>query len=146
MSTLELLKEVRLPRWLAENKGLPRAVVIDEILQETARAVLVRVRPVVQASDHCHRCGQEITNPVSLVVGYGPECCEHIGLPRPDRVTAEEMMAAAAGLPSTEIWLPRSVLGLDRTSGFSTLDEPASPGETELSEARDFFHSVLAEA
>jgi len=33
-------------------------------------------------SSHCHRCGQEIAHPVSVLLGYGPECSQKLGIPR----------------------------------------------------------------
>ncbi len=108
-----LAQEIRLPQWLAREKELPRVVMLEGVVSRTDKAALVRLRYTIRPSDRCHRCGLEITHPSSLAVGYGPECCEKLGLPRPDTVTAEEMLAAAGRLAEEEreVWVPLFVIG-----------------------------------
>ncbi len=36
-----------------------------------------------QLIKNCHRCGRNLTHPVSMYVGFGPVCSEYLGVDRP---------------------------------------------------------------
>lgn len=58
-------------------------------------------------SSTCHRCNKEIQHPVSLLLGYGPECSAYLGIPR--QYTAEEVEQIRQRLAVNtrqELWLP----------------------------------------
>ncbi len=70
---------VEIPRWLASQHGISK-VLKGDIIVETQKAYLLKGSAVAQPSDTCLRCGLTLTHPISLLVGYGPECCEKLGI------------------------------------------------------------------
>lgn len=99
--------KIELPRWLAMSETLPRHLV-GTILEETQKGVLFKGCALVEASISCHRCGRELTNPASRVVGYGPTCCTALGIPYPDlddaKILAQQLREATA----IQRWFPKS--------------------------------------
>lgn len=105
--------EVKLPQWLAEAKGLPRYVEIYGVHQTTAKAAMVDMRHVIRGSDNCHRCGRDIANEASKLVGFGPDCCELLGIPRPEVADAAhylETAQAVLGQKTWRLWVPRQLV------------------------------------
>ena len=100
---------VRIPLWLARDRGLPLEVVVKTVHRETERAVLVSGHGHIHPSVFCLRCKRELTNPASRVVGIGPECCSLLGVVRPDlddaKVLNDQLVAATT---FSELWLPKS--------------------------------------
>ena len=98
----------KLPRFIMQSKGLVSRELEGRVVRYTDKGILAKVRPVIEASDVCKRCGKEITNPVSLMVGYGPECSTYLGIPR-DFPLADlnAIKKAARREAQMELWLPR---------------------------------------
>ena len=100
--------EVELKGWLAREHAVSK-VLQGDILQETAKGIYFKGHCAVRASSFCLRCGRELTHPVSLVVGYGPECCSRLGIPW-EVETTEQIEAVKKQLlaKTWEGWLPKS--------------------------------------
>jgi hypothetical protein len=115
---------VEVSRGLAQAKGKELGIApflrhlrIVSTVRETARALLVRVEFVAEVVSKCHVCGRTLTTDKSRACGIGPTCCAHLGIDRPDTLTAEELLhkmeEIARGFGVKEMWLPkRSVKAL----------------------------------
>lgn len=98
---------LRLPQFIMNSKGLLTREFEGEALRWTEKGVLVKARPILTPSDYCRRCGRKITNPVSMLVGHGPECSEILGIPRNfDPDDAKAIRDAAAKEGEVETWFP----------------------------------------
>jgi len=83
-----------------------------EVIARTSRAILFRGKAVVRESRFCLRCDREITNPASILVGYGPECAKKLLIGHPGRLDPTDAAAVRAALEQmgdVEIWIPLSV-------------------------------------
>jgi len=111
---------IKIPRWLAREKQLETSILtVESVKQSTQKAYLVQVHATVRQSQHCHRCGLEITNPVSILVGYGPECSAKLGIPRdfdPDDLT--EIQTTVIEQTRMETWLPKSQVTILESNGM----------------------------
>lgn len=102
---------VALPKWLARKLALGTSEIQGVVETETSKAVLVAGYASTRESEYCHNCGREITHPVSKLVGYGPDCSEHLGIPRPEKLTAEMIAAVRDSVQKRTAfkqWLPKS--------------------------------------
>lgn len=102
--------------WIKENK-LDSRVITGVILRETAKAYLIKGHADMVEATYCMRCGRELTEPASMVVGYGSECCEKLGIPYPADIKAaskRERQAIRKKLlkvlhnQTFECWVPKS--------------------------------------
>jgi SNF2 family DNA or RNA helicase len=100
---------VELPAWLRDAKGFASRVVEGRVEAITARALLVNGHAAAYPADRCHRCNLPIINPVSRLVGYGPDCSEMLGIPRdfPESEVERYRQSIVKGTAFTE-WFPRS--------------------------------------
>lgn len=75
--------------------GLRLVRVEATIASVTATHVTLSGHADARRHDVCARCGQPIEHPVSLLVGFGPVCCEKLGIPRPtiEQLTSEDQAA-----------------------------------------------------
>lgn len=98
----------RLPLFIMREKHLASRHLEGRVIRYTAKGILAKVRAIVEPSDYCMRCGREITHPASLLVGYGPECSQHLGIPRdfPPHLL-EDVIRKARIESEMELWLPR---------------------------------------
>ena len=105
--------KAEVPRWLAKKRGI--GTLIHGVIEaETDKAFLVNGRSRVKKSTYCLRCGRELTHPSSKIVGFGPTCCEKIGVEWPDKseLTPEEIEKVKNEITKKEWteWLPKSQL------------------------------------
>src|SRR5690606_21066704 len=117
-------------------------------LARTSRALLFRGRAAVRESRYCLRCGQEITNPASIAVGYGPECAQRLLVDHPGQLDLTDAEAIRAALQRTEefqFWVPLTVATVVRPSGEGvTAQEPRpAPAPTQYSLTVDGNELVL---
>lgn len=119
-------QKITLPQWIARENNITRDVVVEGVVKETARAMVLKMRPVYSAgANHCHRCYRELTHPVSRLVGFGPECCAQMGIPRPPDEYAENWIQEAEkvlGDITYELQIPKSTLtkaGFEFTEGVT---------------------------
>lgn len=104
---------VQLPRWLMHSHGLESRELIGTVQRSTSKAVLFRGTVNVRGTLHCLRCGRALEKQWSRDIGYGPDCCEHLGIPyEASEADARRVVQAK----ETELWLPLAkirVLTLD---------------------------------
>jgi SNF2 family DNA or RNA helicase len=103
---------IRIPAWLAKDRHLTREIEV-EVLRETQKAILVQGTIRTGPAINCARCGRTLTNPVSRVVGIGPECCELLGVHRPDFSDAkalDDQLKVATFFDN--MWIPKSQMEL----------------------------------
>jgi superfamily II DNA or RNA helicase len=121
---VELVKgdrvRIHLNRWAMHSQDPPilSADLEGELKAVTPKAILFVGIASTQEARNCHRCGLYIKNPVSVVIGYGPDCCEHLGIHRPanDEWTEEqkdEIRQRIAETSAVEVWLPRSTIKIE---------------------------------
>lgn len=109
------MAQLHVSSWFAGKQQLLSRAMLGSVERETEKAVLFKGTALLQPSDICLRCGREITHPVSLHYGYGPDCAEHIGIPnahlRDDADVVAGLAAAQAALVESrtvEFWVPKS--------------------------------------
>jgi len=76
---------IGLNRFWADLMGLPtelETVGGEEVSTPYGQFYRGEVAYVATPSDCCRCCGREITNPISRLIGYGPECSARLGVPR----------------------------------------------------------------
>lgn len=123
----EILAVVKIPQWLQRDRDLAtRVIEVTEIIRSTAKAVQVRGRAFAGPSDSCHRCGQTIENPVSILVGYGPICSDYLGIPRDFPEEQIDAIRAQVHAVPVETWIPRSAI----TIASGSLDAPVPARST----------------
>lgn len=116
---------VRLPKWLSKKLGLATLELEGEAKAVTEKAVLFSGGAAIREERYCMRCSKEITHPVSLLLGYGPDCCAYLGIPRPQLEQLEpgqidEIRREVLKRTHIETWLPRS------KCNFKVLESPDS--------------------
>lgn len=115
--------EIQVPDWLADDRQLVSRLLAGEIkavspkkdTDGVTKAILVSAHAVVRASQFCFRCGKEIENPVSQLVGYGPTCAQKLGIARPEELTPGQLEAVRALVEQqtqTELWIPTRAKGV----------------------------------
>jgi hypothetical protein len=116
MAPIRANVEVELKGWLAREHEISKFLQGD-ILQETAKGVYFKGHCSVRASSFCLRCGRELTHPVSLVIGYGPECCEKLHIPWVvDDPEAIEKVKKQLVEKTWEGWLPKSKISIQESA------------------------------
>jgi hypothetical protein len=104
---------LRIKPWFARKHNLYSRVLDGEVVTETTKAILFKGSASTAPDEYCHRCGRRIDSPISVVVGYGPVCCEILGIPRLVPQNGEELenlRAAVAEKTKWEGWVPKSVV------------------------------------
>lgn len=122
---------VKVPFWIVKKEGLASNEMEGEVLRVTAKGVQIKAVAVLEASSHCRRCGLAITHPVSLHVGFGPDCSAHLGIPRDfDEARLEEIREAARIRSVVTTWLPLRFVEVLRgtlTPATAKAPAPAAP-------------------
>lgn len=112
--------EITIRKWFANNKMKElnlklffRNLVIEEVLNETDRAVQVKVRFNSKITTCCHICGLNLDNEISKACGIGPVCAKRLGFKRVtiadagailQKIKEEAQIAGVIG----PIWVPKS--------------------------------------
>lgn len=130
------ITNVQVPRWFAKQNECPTEME-GRVIAETDHAIRFRGHIPTKPYSVCVRCGRDLTHPVSVIVGIGPECAEHWGI---DRSRFESMEPAELtqilGEMEFDVWIPKSLMHI--------AGESASPA-TEASEPT-FDYDRLATA
>jgi hypothetical protein len=132
---MRMTTNITIPRWLANRTNTSQELVVHEVIQNTPKSVVVRASIYHDGgANACYRCGRELTHPVSRLVGFGPDCCATIGLPRPPLENAEAWLEEAKRLLETprEIRLPKSQI--TGNLPISTVVEPVAPTRNAVAE------------
>lgn len=73
---MKLANRYQIPAWLAQSSNAVTEFVAIP-LAETEKAVYLWGHGTGEATGSCMRCGRELTHPVSILAGIGPECGQH---------------------------------------------------------------------
>ncbi|HEY8343300.1 MAG TPA: SNF2-related protein [Calditerricola sp.] len=120
--------KVTMPLWLMRERGLASCELEGTVEVVTGRAILVSGSAVVTPSSTCRRCRREITNPVSVLVGFGPYCSEELGIPRdfsPEQV--EEIRRMLQAKTHVRVWLPLAKVEVEIVEQAPQQAPPAAP-------------------
>jgi len=97
----------------AKDNNLPTSFVAT-VLKETERAVYVFGHATKDPMGACMRCGRALTNPVSIVLGIGPECLAEWGMPGKDIENLTDADKALLERLTRErivdSWIPKSII------------------------------------
>ena len=119
---------IQVPAWLARSHGLVSRELVGEVKTTTERGVLFAGAASVRETSHCLRCGRGIQNPVSMKVGYGPDCSEMLGIPRDfSEDEVEAIRAALVANTQVELWLPKSKIEFVNGEAPAPAAPPAEP-------------------
>jgi hypothetical protein len=107
------------PRY-KDKQPVPFRVMFGYITQETKSSVFVHLRAKPEPSSHCLRCGREITNPTSLLYGFGIECITKVPFATPlvDPNKLDEYMKDLQSKMADivwEGWLPKAYIDIIAT-------------------------------
>lgn len=90
-----------------------RNLEVVEVISETPKAYMVRVKFVSKIACNCHVCGRPLDNAISKATGIGPICAVKIGLTRPSlsnaQATIDELEALCVQIGTLPaVWVPKS--------------------------------------
>jgi SNF2 family DNA or RNA helicase len=122
--TMEQKAIIKVPSWLVYKLNLASGLMEGVITRETERAIYFVGHATVRPSQFCHRCGKEIKNIESRAAGYGPDCCEKLGIPRefsPEDLTW--IRQAIAQRTQVELWMPKAQLEIERIGDVVKVQE-----------------------
>lgn len=96
---------IYLRQWFARKIGTPRELQVM-VKRETQKAYLVEGHALATPTTRCRHCGRQLTHPVSVLYGIGPECGKHYHIPN----NPEDVEAIKAMLEAIEYqgWVPKS--------------------------------------
>lgn len=123
--------EVRITEFIRSRNQLASASLHGEVLATSNKALLVRAHAVVRESQWCLRCGLDIDNPISRLVGYGPICSEKLGIPRPEKLdpkTIDDIRKRVEKETLWEGWLPRSQTTILSVTGTPAPKQTSTAG------------------
>lgn len=80
-----------------------------EVLKETQKAYLVRLRMAAVRSSSCCVCGLRLTNPASIELGIGPICGDHWGVDK-SPAALEQLAEKLRVYSEVETWLAKSAI------------------------------------
>lgn len=114
-------EKITIKKWLARRTAdklkMPfffRNLIIEEVTNETSRAIEVKVRFNSQIATCCHICGRGLDNEISKATGIGPVCAsKYLKVKRPTLENANEIIAKIeeeaknAGVVGP-LWIPKS--------------------------------------
>ena len=107
----------KIRQWIMKQNNLDSRIISGVIKRETAKAYLIEGHADMIEGSWCMRCGRELTEPASMVIGYGAICCEKVGIPYPDAIlTASKAKRKAIRkellkvlhAQKFELWIPKS--------------------------------------
>lgn len=102
--------------WTKKNE-LGSRVITGMVLRETAKAYLLKGHADMIEGSWCMRCGKELTEPASMVIGYGAICCQKLGVDYPsdiltaskkERLAIRKKLMVVLHNQTFETWVPKS--------------------------------------
>jgi len=102
--------------WTKKN-DLGSRVITGKVLRETIKAYLLKGHADMVEGSWCMRCGRELTEPASMVIGYGAICCEKLGISYPsdiltsskkERLAIRKKIMVLLHTQTFETWVPKS--------------------------------------
>jgi len=121
---------LRLGQKFARGRGLPRNIEVRGVLSRSKDSMLLEYTMAVGNTSECWNCRRPLNDPVSMVLGYGPDCCAALNIDR--SLGAADAVAALRGAAETygwrADWFP--VLSIENRSELSSIpylgpEEPA---------------------
>jgi len=104
----------KVKRSIAREKKMPVWIEVLSATAVTDKAWKLRWTMATSNTNSCHRCGLELTDPVSKLVMYGPDCCKVMGINRSAITTPEAARAALRGAKEVfgvhEGWFPKKAI------------------------------------
>jgi hypothetical protein len=134
---------LRISEWSRKTANLFSRVIVGELVMVTPKGLRFRGTVSVEGAEHCHRCALPIRHAASLLIGYGPICCEYLGIDwkgtaealTPDEVAAIRERIRVAGhtdlIDPAGVWISRSrtaVLELERPEAAPVVVERGHNG------------------
>jgi hypothetical protein len=125
-----------------DKQPVPFRVMFGYVTQESKSAVFVHLRAKPEPASHCLRCGREITNPTSLLYGFGIECITKVPFATPlvDPNKLDEYMKDLQSKMADIVWsgwLPKGHIEMEATGEMiapfeapTTSIQPQSPQPT----------------
>jgi hypothetical protein len=109
---------LRMKPWWIKQNNLGSLVISGVVLRETAKAYLLKGHAdMVENCTWCQRCGRALTEPASMVIGYGEICASKIGVPYPheilgaskkERLKIRKQLLQVLHNQTFELWIPKS--------------------------------------
>lgn len=96
-----------LRKWFARKIGTPRELEV-QVTAETDKAYKVSGRALATPTSTCRHCGRELTHPVSVLYGIGPECGKHYHIPQEE--TDVERIRSLISSIKYDGWIPKSAI------------------------------------
>jgi hypothetical protein len=117
VATVEKKTIFKVRQWLtratnSNRNPIPMRTMEGVILQETNKAIKVKLNGLLQPSSNCLHCNRTLTHPVSLMYGLGPVCGGHFHI-NPCNTEKElkdrynEMLTTIKNV-TWEGWIPKS--------------------------------------
>lgn len=109
-----------------DKAPVPMRVMFGYITQETPNGVYVKMKGKPQPAGVCFHCGRQLTHPVSLLVGIGPECGKHYHeSPMPKEMLDKWYQELKQNMHNVtwEGWLPRAHIAIEETGVFLDIEE-----------------------
>lgn len=109
---------IYISKWMAQKIGTPRELEVT-VTGETAKAIKVDARAIATPTSTCRHCGRDLTHPVSVLYGIGPECGKHYHIPQEE----QDVERIRELITSIEYhgWIPKSAI--NSTTGISGLQK-----------------------
>lgn len=107
----------KMKQFWAKKNDLGSRVITGKVLRETAKAYLLKGHADMVEGSWCMRCGRELTEPASMVIGYGAVCCEKLGISYPsdiltsskkERLAIRKKIMVVLHNQTFETWIPKS--------------------------------------
>jgi hypothetical protein len=107
------MPNAKLKRSFARDRCMPIWMDFMSVKEQTYGALLCEVTLAIGVTDSCWNCGLKLSDPVSQMICYGPDCCAHLGIDR-GVMTAEEAQKSLISAKDvwgvrTE-WIPKGVI------------------------------------
>jgi len=96
---------IYLQKWLAVKMETPRELEVA-IIGETEKAYKVDGRAIATPTSICRHCGRDLTHPVSVLYGIGPECGKHYHIPQEEK-DIEKIRDMITSI-TYQGWIPKS--------------------------------------
>jgi hypothetical protein len=108
---------LKMRQWWTKEKKLDSRVITGKILRETEKAYYIKGHADMVEGTFCMRCGRELTEPASMLVGFGSDCCSHLGIAYPtdiltaskkERTAVRKQLLKVLHNQVFETWVPKS--------------------------------------
>lgn len=133
--------EVVVQQWLANQERMQSRHVSGVVKEVRDRSILLDGVGIVREADACHRCHLPIDHAASRLIGYGPICCEKLGIDwvaKAESLTPEqikEIRESVAKATRGQWWLPLknlTVVSHERTGKAVPATKTANPRKCKI--------------